>query len=532
MAALTTPATRASRLRRPPRWLVRTFDVVIVVVLTVVAYRLRHGGLPTDGLWFDDSWVAAGALRGHLTEIMTVGSGQPGFTALLMAWHHLGSGSLRSLALPALAMGTITPAVLYLSLRSFGYRRAIAVLLASAAVVAGVDILYSGRVKPYTFDPVLILGIGVLLPWLARRTWRWPLAVGWVVFALLVGSFSGYVLVATAAAGVVLFLHPAGDRLVRGGALGAQALGQLVFYLWAQRSTDLEAVEEVIGQGSDAHLHLYANPFRFGSEILTHLGRVAWIYPGGGGAWLKVLGVIAVAGLIAASVRSPRRNELLPARYLLITFAAAVIGALLGKLPFGPVTNNFFSSSGRYDLWLLPSMAVGLAAALTRVRDLARDRVVLARAFDVALIVIAIVVLVQGYRDPIPYPFPGSASTTRYVEHQMGPHDVVLLPGPSMFAFADASRLPVTLRATPDRQVGFTIHFADPRVHSTGYWGEDEQTPSRVRELVGDASRVFVPADPLFGAGAAASIGKVLQADGYRPTTVKFGDDTVTVWQR
>ncbi len=520
------------RLPRPPRWAVWTFDAVVVAALTVVALVMRRGGLPVDGLFFDDSWVAAGALFGKVTNIMTVGSGHPGFTALLMAWHRVGSGSLRSLALPALAAGTITPAVLYLSLRSFGYRRSICALLACAAVVAGVDILYSGRVKPYTFDPLLVLAIGVVLPWFARRTWRWPLAVAWTVFALVLGCYSGYVLVATAAAGIVLFLHPAGDRLIRGVAVSVQGAGQLVFYEWAQRSTDLKGIEQVIGQGGDGHLRFYANPFHFGSEILTHLGRIAWVYPGGGGGWLKVLAVVAVAGLVAASVRSPRRNELLPARYLLLGFALAFVGALAGKFPFGPTTNNLFSSSGRYTLWLLPAMAFGLAAVLSRVRDLAGDRDVVARAFDVAVVAIAVVVLVQGYRDPVPYPFPGTATATSYIESHLRSTDVVLLPGPSIFAYADASRIPVTLRETPDRQVGFTIHFSDPRVQSTGYWGEFPQTPKNVRKLVGDAKRVFVPNDVIFGAGAATGIAKILQADGFTPTRRLFGTEYVTLWQR
>ena len=393
-------ARLGTRLPRPPRWAAWAFDVLLIVVLTVIAYAVRHGGLPSDGLWFDDSWVAAGAIHGHLTNIMTVGSGQPGFTAVLMAWHHLGSGSLHSLALPALTMGTITPAVLYLSLRSFGYRRSICALLASIAVVAGIDILYSGRVKPYTFDPVLVLCIGVAIPWLARRTWRWPLAIGWTITALALGSFSGYVLVATAAAGIILFLHPAGDRLVRGCAVAAQAAGQLVFYIWAQRSTDLTGIEDVLRTSYDAHLHFYANPIRFGSEILTHVARIAWIYPGGGGAWLKVGGVLAVAGLIIASVKSDRRNELLPARYLGLMLVLAFVGALAGKFPFGPTYDNFLSSGSRYNLWTLPAMAVGLAALLQRARDLVRGHEILARVFDAAVVAIAD----RGPRRGLPLP--------------------------------------------------------------------------------------------------------------------------------
>jgi hypothetical protein len=503
----------------------------VILVLTVVAYAVRHGGLPVNGLFFDDSWVAAGAIHGHFTNIMTVGSGQPGYTALLMAWHDLGSGSLHSLALPALAMGTITPAVLYLSLRSFGYRRSICALLAAAAVVASVDILYSGRVKPYTFDPVLVLCVGVAIPWLAGKTWRWPLAIGWTLTALVLGSFSGYVLVATAAAGIVLFLHPIGDRLVRGCAVGAQAVGQLGFYIWAQRSTDLAGIENTINTGGDAHLHFYVNPIRFGSEFLTHLARIAWVYPGGGDVWLKVFGLLAIAGLIVASVKSGRRNELLPARYLLLMMTMALVGALAGKFPFGPTVHNLYASNGRYMLWSLPAMAVGLAALLQRARDAARDRDVLARAFDVALIVIAVLVLVDGYKAPVGYPFPGSASATHYVDSRLGPQDVLVVTA-STFAFADSTDLPVVLRPTPTHEVGFTPHFNDSRIHSLGEWGEAPQTPETIRQAVAHARRVFVIAGSAFGALNAAAIGKVIEAEGYTATTRMFDSYTVVIWHR
>jgi hypothetical protein len=512
------------------------FDVVVVTGLTVIAYAIRHGGLPVNGLWFDDSWVASGAIHGRLTEIMTFGSGHPAFTALLMAWHHLGSGSLRSLALPALAVGSLGPAVLYLSLRSFGYRRSIALLLAVALAVAATSVMYSGRVKPYTFDPVLVLAIGVALPWLARRSWRWPLAVAWVLGALLFGSFSGYVLVATAAAGIVLFLHPAGDRLVRGCALAVQFAAQLVFYEWAQRSTDLVGVEQVLEDAYDAHLHVYLNPIRFGSEILTHLRRIVTVYPGGYGAWLTLIGLLAVVGLIAASVRSPRRRELLVNRYLLLMFVMAFVGALAGRFPFGPTTSVLVSSGGRYTMWLTPAMAVGLAAIAQRADDLVRRATaghqVARRALDVALVVAAAIVLVHGAHGAQPYPFPGSASATRYIDSHLRPGDVALITPQSVYAFADVTDRRVTAHPTPRRQVGFTPHVDDPQILNLGLWGDVESDPASILRETHDAKRVFVMGGGAFGAGNVAAVGAVLKDEGWRPHVRSFGSDVVVVWQR
>jgi hypothetical protein len=177
-------------------------------------------------------------------------------------------------------------------------------------------------------------------------------------------------------------------------------------------------------------------------------------------------------------------------------------------------------------------MAFGLAALFQRGRDLLRRRDVLARAFDVALVAIAVVVIVQGYRTPLDYPFPGSATAARYIDAHLRPDDAVLLPGPSLYAFADTSKLRVRVVPTPKRQVGFTLHFADPRVQSTGYWGEIPQTPESIRKAVGNARRIFIPADGVFGGGVANALGAMLKPEGYTATTLKFGSGVVMILQK
>ena len=56
---------------------------MLAVALFVLALVARHGSLPHDGLIFDDAWVAIGAMKGSLGELLTVGLHHPGFTALL-----------------------------------------------------------------------------------------------------------------------------------------------------------------------------------------------------------------------------------------------------------------------------------------------------------------------------------------------------------------------------------------------------------------------------------------------------------------
>ena len=476
--------------RRSATW-VRIAEVVGLVAITVIAFLVRRGGLPHDGLWFDDSWVAAGAIHGHLSDLMTVGSGHPAFTALLMGWHQL-DPNLESLAIPALIAGTITPALLYLSLRDAHYERVISALLAAAAAVAWVDIRYSTRVKPYTFDPVLILCLGLILHRLVARRWSWATAALWIAVAVAFGFFSGFLLLATAAAGIVVFLHPRQDRAKRAVAVGAQAAIQLVLLRWADRSTNLPAIENEVQGIYDLHLRFHANPITFGSEIVTHLRRIAEIYPGGSGIWLTIAAFAALAGLAVASLRPGRSPERIWCRYLGLMLVGSFIGALAGKFPFGPIVPNRWSSGGRYMLWVTPVIAFGLAATLHRLRRYAQRGRVPGWAVDGGIGLVAVVVVLAGLRTPPPAPFQGSASATRYADSVLQPGDVVIIPQSDIYSFADSTDLGVTLRPTPDREIGFAPEYQGADVHTLGGFGDADFTIHEIRLLTKHAKRVVV----------------------------------------
>ena len=110
--------------------------VIAVSTLGILSFLTRKGSLPFDGLWFDDSWVAAGAILGRPAEILDVGSSHPSFTLLLMGVHRFGDGSLGQLGVPSLVAGVLAPPIVYLALRRLSYSRSVCFLVASALVVA------------------------------------------------------------------------------------------------------------------------------------------------------------------------------------------------------------------------------------------------------------------------------------------------------------------------------------------------------------------------------------------------------------
>jgi hypothetical protein len=515
----------------------RITDVLVVVLLLVTAFLARRHSLPRDGLWYDDAWEAAGAAKGSLSHLLTVSENQPGFRLALMTLSRLTRDSA-TFAYPALIAGTLGPAVLYLALRWFGYSAAVCAVLASALVAAETHVMFSGRVKTYMFDILIVLGLAAVIPGLARWSWRWPVALGWVATSLVIASFGGFALVAVAAAGVILVLHSRSDRNVRVVAVAAQLAASLVLLVAVQRTYDVRAVERDL-EFWDAYPQIDANPLRSGGEVLEHLSRVASVFPGGGSSWATVCAIVALVGLITTAWTGRNRCR---ARYLLLLVLVALIGGIAKKLPFGPDKVLSFSPGGRWSLWLVPVMALGIASVLQRLRGLLMRRSLLRIAFDTTVFVIAAVVVAAGLsRDTPTYPFPGSKSATQFVESHVRDSDVVLIMNEG-YSFALESDAAVTMRGRPTEDVGFIPNFADSRLEVLGCspfgTGCDPTVvyPAQVHAAVRHAERVLVHNDNPNLADVFSTLGPVwtaLRAEGFQKgRAISFGAARVWVWRR
>ena len=337
-------------------------------------------------------------------------------------------------------------------------------------------------------DPVLILGILLVLPALASRRWRWPLAVGWTISAVVLGGFSSYLLVVTVGAGLLLVLHPAQDRVVRMVSVGAQAVLQVAMLIWAQRSTDLAEIATSMEGDFDGHLTFYANPVRMAQELHLHARRVAEIYPGGSGRWLTVLFAAAVLGLVIAAfeqatsrghagaarvVRSGRRRGGCPVRAVPVRHHQRRPG-LVGRPPQHVAHPDDRGRPGR------PGRAP--AGALVHASPSARP------SWGSAWWCWP-----EGRSNRrFAYPFPGSASASAYVEDELEEGDVVLVTQTSIYAFLITTDLPATLAPSPERMIGFTPVYGDRRIRTMGAFGEVPLAPEAVEALVARADRVFV----------------------------------------
>jgi hypothetical protein len=450
-------------------------DTVIAVALGAIAFVVRRH-VPEDGLFYDDAWQAFGAWKGSPSELITVGQTQPGFTAGLMAWTRVFGMGTATLVAPALIAGTLGPPLLYVALRRFGYARSIAFLAGAALTSAGVHIAYSHHVKTYTFDVLIVLGLALAVRHLAPRRWTTATAAAWSIGAVAVGSFSSIALIGTAAAGVVLVLHPSSDRKVRAAAVAVQlaALGGL--YLASSHTYNYRLIHAFFA-ARGGYIDSDLNPFTFSRSIFDHLWNIVDVFPGR----LPTLSlVLAGLGLVAAA----RRGRLVvPARFLALMVAIAAAGGIVGLIPFGPPRAH-----GRVTLWMIPAIAVGVCTTLEFARRSIAGRTALRQGFDATLCVFALLLAVSALRTDASYPA-GARAAAGEVMANLRPNDAVMITRLTVYSFALYANSPVDLRAAPERSVGFLPEFSDERLHLVDFF---TTTSEELEQFLGDADRLYV----------------------------------------
>jgi hypothetical protein len=184
-------------------------------------------------------------------------------------------------------------------------------------------------------------------------------------------------------------------------------------------------------------------------------------------------------------------------------------------------------------LWLLPSLAIGLAFALELVaRVVRRNLPSSAPALSIGLVVVAGVVVGGKLDDGLLYLDSGAPSTRRFVEERAGDRDLIVVLSSAVWHYAAQPGVRVDIQPAPDTEIGFLPRLVDPRVWvQTPTWnGSTEQLQQR---LVG-ARRVFV-LDGIAGSGAqiVTKFDKALASLGYRQ---RPGSATsifrVFVWER
>jgi hypothetical protein len=500
--------------------------------MVVIGYAVRRSALPTTALWYDDAWVATGAIYFTPSQLIAAGSAHPGFTVSLRLFHEVVSADVTRLPYVPFLAGWIAAPCTYLWLRSLRVARSLCLLIAVPLVIGEIPVLYSGRVKPYTLDVLLVIAIFVALPRMAAKTWTWRTAAAWVAGAVIAGSFSGNVMLTTALAAGVLVLHPAGDRVVRVGAVAVQGALQLLLYISYTRATDLDGIEQFMDM-YDGHLDFHANPLEFLGEVLTHSANIAEVHPGGSGIALRLVAIAAVSGLVLGAIRPRHRAEALTSRLAIGLLLFAFVASLFDRFPFGPASVGpiVLSPGERHSLWLAPIVALGLAVGLSRIAQ--RITGAARPVFHGAAIAASVAVLALAYDRPFPYPTEGVPQASNLVDELAASADAVIVTDTRVYAHALHTREEVVLVPTPTHQVGFTPEVEDERVHGLGPWSARGLTPRSIRAVVEGATEVVVY-NAIHGPGSDEVVVPLMRAEGFTPVETRRVSfvDVVTTWRR
>ena len=480
MVLLSDRPTMAEPLRRPAGTRQHGLDAAAAAALALVALLLRLDRPVTDGLFYDDAWMALGVSEGSFWDLRTVGQSQPGFTFVLMIWKTVFGSGTTSLTAPAFIAGVLGAPALYVVLRRLGHARAVAFFVASLVVASTAHITYSHRVKTYTSDVILVLVLALAVPWFARRRWTLVTASFWLGVSLAVASFSSFMLLAASAAGVIVVLHHRGDWRLRAGTVAVQAVGEVLLFKAVSTTHDSEGVAAFF-HGRDGYIDFDPNPLRLAPEVLERFLNVMEAFPGGPG-WVAPVALVVVAfGLGNAAWRG---ESSVTARLFLVMVTIALGGAIVDRVPFGPN-----KASVRVVLWLIPVVALGIAEALR----FARARVERAghrRAWFDGLVLGAAGAVLFSSLPPAedPYPYAGAKSATRSVMAELGPTDAVWITRYTTYSFALYSDTPVSLEGTPERLIGFLPEFADARLHLFDLEVDEDELDVALRGV----DRVFV----------------------------------------
>ncbi len=515
-------------------------DALAVMGLFVAAFFARRNMLVHDGLFPDDGWQAFGAAKGSLSNLLTVGFSAPGFTGALMVWYRLVGAPERMVDL-AFAAGVLTPAVLYVALRRFGYIWSISLLLGAALASEKLNIVYSGRVKPYVIDALIVLGITALVPRLVRVHFTWRVAALWIFGSFAVGSFSPFALVAAGVAGMIVLLRPAGDRVMRAVAVAGQGALSVALTLGVRRAYHPKALESWWKSNFDGFVGFDAQPLRLVSDIATHLRRVAVVFSGGPSWWVTLTLVAVLVALAVDALVRRRSSRALRAQYLLLLLLAAVAASVANALPLGPTSVGM-----RLSLWLVPIFAIGAASALDHLRTRFTTHQVTRIAFDVVAVVSAALLIVSASNVRPASQFVPSSSAVRYIERTLTDNDVVFVQHTEiMYSYATASYVRVVVRPT-QKIVAFEPDFHDSRFHYLTFGGKlgdmlllasasDVDRKNYVARVISAADRVFLylqafPEPPRRGPLAFA---RVLGRLGFtQEKDTRFGNARVIVWRR
>ena len=456
----------------------RVGPYVLIAATWVAALIRRANGFTSHSLFFDDAWAA---LPSHVNvgTALQMSVSTPVWTMVERWWILLNPHSTTWSQIPPYLCGAAASLLVYPLLRRFGASRWSAAIGTSLLAVSPMITAYSTRVKPYTAEMLIAIG----LYFMADRTRR-DLSRRAVVALALASVASVAVSFALLSTVATLWLviawrvrrdATARMRVLAGGAMTAVLSAAVMVPYVINRPPSLG--DNWVNRGymfgyDSAHrfLHNVIQIFAGFTHAFVNYGFSSRFaagvnYPA---VWGVAIVTLIVTALVIWRVRCldvERRDAISPVAWVVpVSFLASVVDAF----PFG---------DGRTDIVFYPAIAVILVLV---VQDVLR-RAVVRRGWSWRRVsaVVAIVAVVAGvdvfWRSPALYPKIDVRNLYAMVLKQWKPGDVIVVPAFVTYTWANEGLTPwhVVVGDAKQWPQGFRVVSDDPRVifpiNWTGY---------------------------------------------------------------
>ena len=329
-----------------------------LALLAGVAVALRAPALTTIGLYRDDAWPALAA-RTDLGRALRLGITVPGFELAVRLWMGVGRSTLWAQA-PVVAASLATVVATYLLVRRIGCGRTPALVAGGILVLSPIHVLYSTRLKQYSFDALLSVAVIAAALWLWSRPGsraRWALLLVVCTAAALFSASTvpvGIVAMGASAWRGLRAETPATAlgprRPVRRLAVGVPAVYALVMAVYAVA---------VLGS-VPPQLQALWEPGFVDASAPGRLVSTTWDVVSAFAAGLFYrrgpLGPLLLVAAVVGAVAYRRDVAVLAVGHLAVAFALAVAR----RAPFG---------GGRTDVYLYPGVALAVALAIQKAID-------------------------------------------------------------------------------------------------------------------------------------------------------------------
>ncbi|MCB1505287.1 MAG: hypothetical protein KDJ47_09950 [Hyphomicrobiaceae bacterium] len=440
-----------------------------VFILVVLAYIARAKAFDASSLFHDDAWEAVSINHAHWSEILKFSFSHPGFISLnRVASNLLGLQNGSESVVTVLVSIASLIAVYYITL--YVFEKTLWAIVCTALVHFNpVHIIYSGRIKAYIYEVLIVFVVCFFIEWFRRRPR--PTAATYVFFLAMIpiGFFSLYALIiAVTAVAYILFTAPKEQRLRILPGVGLLATLTILLFAAltkAYNSVDLAKLWAARGAFFDLSSLDF---FDFIERVEKSFFLIPdWSHPY---SWPSVdfHGLIFVS-MIAACALILKYSAQHFDKFVVLLWGTLLLLAFVGKIPMGGEDRGMI----RLNLIFLPCHALILIAG-TRIFLEKLSRIGAKARFNFAWVRTSLLVIASLYslflvyssialRIHYPGPYKGVRDAVRFVENNFDPKALVVpLPG-AVYQYSGFTSKRVVL-AHFNNVIGYAPTFPDDNV--------------------------------------------------------------------